>query len=64
MNRKEMTLDELRKKLEGLSGLYPDYAIIVRGDKQLPFENLMAVMDVCRQANIWNVAFATAISTQ
>ncbi|MEI8233137.1 MAG: biopolymer transporter ExbD [Verrucomicrobiota bacterium] len=64
MNRKELTLDELRKKLEALSGLYPDYAIIVRGDKQLPFENLMAVMDVCRQANIWNVAFATAISPQ
>jgi biopolymer transport protein ExbD len=64
MNRKELTLDELRTKLAQLSELYPDYAIIVRGDKQLPFENLMAVMDICRQANIWNVAFATAISPQ
>lgn len=64
MNRKELTLDELRKKLEVLSGLYPDYAIILRGDEQLPYKNLMAVMDVCRQANIWNVAFATAVSPQ
>jgi len=64
MNRKELTLDELRTKLAGLAGLYPDYAIIIRGDKQLPFDNLMAVMDICRQANIWNVAFATAISPQ
>lgn len=61
MNRKELTLDELYKKLSQLSQLYPDYAIIIRGDKQLPFEDLMAVMDICRQANIWNVAFATAI---
>ena len=60
MNRKELTLEQLREKLTQLSEIYPDYAIILRGDKQLPYENLMAVMDVCRQANIWNVAFATA----
>ena len=64
MNRKELTLEELRTKLSGLAGLYPDYAIILRGDKELPYENLMAVMDICRQANIWNVAFATASVTQ
>jgi len=64
MNRKELTLDELRKKLTQLSEIYPDYAIILRGDKQLPYENLMVVMDVCRQANIWNVAFATAAQQQ
>lgn len=60
MNRKELTLDELQKKLATLSELYPDYAIILRGDENLPYKDLMAVMDVCRQANIWNVAFATA----
>lgn len=64
MSRKEMSLEELRKKLSGLSELYPDYAIILRGDKQLPYEDLMAVMDICRQANIWNVAFATAVQQQ
>ncbi|MEI7958020.1 MAG: biopolymer transporter ExbD [Verrucomicrobiota bacterium] len=64
MNRKELTLGELRTKLAKLSELYPDYAIILRGDKQLPYEDLMSVMDVCRQANIWNVAFATAIPQQ
>ena len=64
MNRKELNLEDLRKKLSQLSELYPDYAIILRGDKQLPFEDLMAVMDVCRQANIWNVAFATAVPQQ
>ncbi|MCX6967461.1 MAG: biopolymer transporter ExbD [Verrucomicrobia bacterium] len=64
MNRKELTLEELRAKLGQLAELYPDYAIILRGDKQLPYENLMAVMDICRQANIWNVAFATAAQQQ
>jgi len=64
MNRKELTLDDLRKKLTQLSELYPDYAIILRGDEKLPFRDLMAVMDICRQANIWNVAFATAVPQQ
>ena len=64
MNRKELTLDELQKKLTQLSELYPDYAIILRGDEHLSYKDLMAVMDVCRQANIWNVAFATAITPQ
>ena len=61
MNRKELTLEELQKKLSQLAQLYPDYAIILRGDEHLPYKDLMAVMDVCRQANIWNVAFATAV---
>lgn len=62
MNRKELDLEGLRKKLSQLSELYPDYAIILRADEQLSYKDLMAVMDVCRQANIWNVAFATAIA--
>ena len=60
MNRKELSLDELHKKLAQLSELYPDYAIILRADENLSYRDLMAVMDICRQANIWNVAFATA----
>ena len=64
MNRKELTLEDLRARLSQLCVLYPDSPIILRGDKQLPYENLMAVMDICRQANIWNVAFATATQQQ
>lgn len=64
MNRVPLTLEKLRQKLQTLSELYPDYAIILRADEQLSYKDLMAVMDVCRQANIWNVAFATAVPAQ
>ena len=64
MERKELTLDKLREKLRGLSEVDPDFAVVLRGDKQLPFENLVAVMDVCRQANIYNMAFATGTVTK
>ena len=60
LNRKEISLSELSVKLRELSGLFSDYAIIVRGDERVPFRHIAAVLDTCREANIWNVAFATA----
>ena len=58
-NRKPTTLEELREKLLQLAKLYPDYAIILRGDERTNYKYIVAVLDTCRQANIWNVAFAT-----
>jgi biopolymer transport protein ExbD len=59
-NRKVIPLPELAVKLKELSKLFPDYAIIVRGDERAPFRFIANVLDTCREANIWNVAFATA----
>jgi biopolymer transport protein ExbD len=59
-NRKPMPLPDLELKLKELSGLFPDYAIIVRGDERVPYHYITAVLDTCRAANIWNVAFATS----
>ena len=59
-NRKTIAVEDLRDRLKKLSGLYPDYAIILRGDHKTKYEDIVAVLDVCREANIWNVAFATA----
>jgi biopolymer transport protein ExbD len=59
-NRKPMSLPDLTVKLKELSGLFPDYAIIVRGDERTPFVYIAAVLDTCRAAGIWNVAFATS----
>ena len=61
-DRKQITLDALREKLKSLSSLYPDYAIILRGDVKVDYERIVAVLDTCRQAGIWNVAFATSKS--
>src|SRR5260221_4616684 len=58
-NRKTVTQAELLKRLRELSELFPDYAIIVRADERAPFRFVANVLDICRDANIWNVAFAT-----
>jgi biopolymer transport protein ExbD len=58
-NRKTVTAQELLTRLKLLSADFPDYAIILRGDKEAKYEYIVGLMDICRQANIWNVAFAT-----
>ena len=58
-NRKPVALDELRNRLKRLAELTPDYAIILRGDRDAAYQHIMAVLDTCSAANIFNVAFAT-----
>ena len=59
LNRKAIALDELRTRLQDLARIYPDYAIILRGDERTAYRAIVNVLDVCREAGIWNVAFAT-----
>jgi biopolymer transport protein ExbD len=58
-NRKATSLEELSARLKKLADLYPDYSIILRGDERADYKYIVKVLDVCRDANIWNVAFAT-----
>ena len=58
-NTKAVPRAELLTRLKELSGLFPDYSIIVRGDEHAEWRRISDVLDACREANIWNVAFAT-----
>ena len=59
VNRQSKTGPELLDQLKKLSQLYPDQAVIVRGDEAVDYKHIVEVLDICRQADIWNVAFAT-----
>ena len=60
MNRRTMSGEELLTALKRVSSLYPDQAVVLRGDRRVDYGNIVRTLDLCRQANIWNVAFATA----
>jgi len=60
MNRRVMTPDELQQTLARIAELYPDQAVILRGDQNVDYKYVVDVLDICRAANIWNVAFATS----
>lgn len=57
MNTKPITYEELSAKMKELAKINPDYAIILRGDENVPYKYVAKVLDICRGANIWNVAF-------
>src|SRR5438067_474911 len=53
-NRQPLSAEQLQDKLLKLSGLYPDQAVILRGDQDVNYKYIMKVLDICRVANIWN----------
>ena len=59
MNRREMDATGLEAALAKIAALYPDQAVILRGDENVDYRHVVEVLDICRRANIWNVAFAT-----
>jgi biopolymer transport protein ExbD len=54
-----ITPAELLDRLTRVAAHYKDVAVILRGDRQTSYENIVNVLDLCRDAGIWNVAFAT-----
>ena len=60
MNRRPMSPDDLLAALSKVAALYPDQAVVLRGDQRVDYGTIVRTLDLCRRANIWNVAFATA----
>lgn len=62
MNRRPMSSEELLAALSRVASLYPDQAVVLRGDQRVDYGHIVQTLDLCRRANIWNIAFATANS--
>jgi len=60
MNRRTMSQADLAAALTRIAEMYPDQAVILRGDQGVEYRHIVEVLDICRRANIWNVAFATS----
>ena len=55
------TLDDaqLRAMMDRLVQLFPGQPVLLRADKTTAYEHVVRVLDTCRQADIWNISFAT-----
>jgi biopolymer transport protein ExbD len=60
VNRRTLTVNDLTTMLQGLVKLNPDQAVVIRGDEAGEYKNIVNVLDICSQAGVTNVAFATA----
>ena len=59
INQQQMTTDALKKRLQNLVRYFPGQPVVLRADKATPYEELMKVIDSCRQADVWNFSLAT-----
>lgn len=59
VNSVTVTHDDLVARLKSIAELYPNQAVILRGDGKATWQDVASVLDTCRKAKIWNVAFAT-----
>lgn len=59
LNGLVMEPEELLARLASISEAYPDQAVILRGASGADFQSIVSVLDVIKEAGIWNVAFAT-----
>jgi biopolymer transport protein ExbD len=57
------TLDEpaLAAMFKRLAELFPGQPVLIRADKATRYEQVIGVLDLCRQADIWNISFATGV---
>jgi biopolymer transport protein ExbD len=58
------TLDDtqLSALLNRLVELFPGQPILIRADRQTAYEHIIRVLDLCRQADIWNISFAAGLT--
>ena len=59
LNERVHTPEELKKRLDYLSANFPGNPVVLRADVATPYEKVLNVIDLCRQAGIPNLAFAT-----
>ena len=60
VNRRTLSSAELTEMLKNLVQLYPDQAVVIRGDETGAYKNVVSVLNICSEAGVTNVAFATA----
>lgn len=59
VNGRTLSPEELNAMLRRLTEIAGGQPVIIRADRQTAYEHLIRILDLCRQADIWNISFAT-----
>jgi len=59
VNRRPISQEKLQQMLATIVENDPDQAVTIRADQNTEYKYLVRVLDACRGADLWNVAFAT-----
>jgi biopolymer transport protein ExbD len=62
VNGRTLREGDLESLLKRLVKLFPGQPVLIRADRQTAYEHVIRVLDLCRQADIWNISFAAGLS--
>jgi biopolymer transport protein ExbD len=62
VNRQALDQEQLAALLARVVGMFPGQPVLIRADKATAYEHVIRVLDLCRRADIGNIAFATIAS--
>lgn len=60
VNNQVLESEALRSLLVRIVGMYPGQPVLIRADKNTPYRHVIGVLDMCRGADLYNIAFATS----
>ena len=60
VNRRTLDPEGLHRLLEDIVRLFPGQPVLIRADRRTAYEHVVRVLDMCREADIWNISFATS----
>ncbi len=64
VNQQPLDTAALKTMLGRVVRYFPGQPVILRCDKNVSYEQLMTLIDACREADVWNFSFATRDSEQ
>lgn len=64
VNSRRLELPDLEVRLRKVAEFYPGQPVVVRADRETAYSSLMAVIDTCRNAGVWNFSLATVQDSQ
>ncbi|MFZ5807233.1 MAG: ExbD/TolR family protein [Verrucomicrobiota bacterium] len=59
LNRRQLQATELTDILAQVTRDFPDQAVILRADARTSYQDVIRVIDICKAAKVWNIAFTT-----
>ena len=61
VNNQQLSNEQLGTMLNRLVEVFPGQPIVLRADRATPYAEVIRILDLCREADIWNLSFATAM---
>ncbi len=61
VHQRRLSLEQLGQLFTDIAEQFPGQPVLIRADQTTSFQHVIAVLDLCRQADIWNISFATRV---